>query len=666
MMEETIKLWFKEDFTDFDSAEGLNRNEPFELKRVNVLVGANNSGKSRFIRELATKASLSSINFQLPSIYLDVINEIDDFFKPYLADHGFTVTTESILSLDKMKSEWQILWSGLIELRTQFENAIKFNRYNFKYNSLEHEIYKKENSLYECKNFIKKINILIEKIENLKDAFYNLQLSSLNYYYINSLRSLKKLQVNSNQMEFKGNELSENDLELLQNPFIFRVYQDYKFLPNQIITGEDFFDLLTHSLLGQPNERQRIQDYQEKISHYFFNNQAVTIIPNLKDNHIEIKIGNDDQYPISQLGDGLQQVIILTYKAFLTTERSFFFIEEPEMHLHAGYVKQLVKFLLEETEHYYMMTSHSNYLLDMINEDNRIALYRVDKKQLDNDNNKSQTIIKRCDGDRTILQTLGVSPSSVFLANCTIWVEGITDRLYFVQYLKKYLEELKEQDEKRWNDYSRFIDGYHYAFVEYQGSNLKHWNFGNGIAKNVDSSQESGLDALLITANALVIADSDILDKQRFIALKKQLKNKIVTTVGKETENTLPKSFLIKQFFKMCPNNGLSNQGNRSKLEYKKEYEIYFSEDYETSEVGIGIYLNNVLSKMFTAGIFRKPKTTSKLFDFTDKGNQGTIKRKTNFCQDIVNLMQTEDWQLTESAKILCEAMFEHIAENNP
>ncbi|BBI66529.1 hypothetical protein PKHYL_07200 [Psychrobacter sp. KH172YL61] len=220
------------------------------------------------------------------------------------------------------------------------------------------------------------------------------------------------------------------------------------------------------------------------------------------------------------------------------------------MHLHAGYVKQLMKFLLNETDHYYMATSHSNYLLDMINEDNRIALYRVDKKQMNDEENKYETVIKRCDGDRTVLQTLGVSPSSVFLANCTIWVEGITDRLYFVQYLKKYLEELKEIDKTKWEDYSRFIDGYHYAFVEYQGSNLEHWDFEVDSLEAVDSSKNKGLNAILITSNALVIADADLTKKPRFNELEKQLGDKIAITQGKETENSLPKKFLIKKFLR--------------------------------------------------------------------------------------------------------------------
>ena len=336
-------------------------------------------------------------------------------------------------------------------------------------------------------------------------------------------------------------------------------------------------------------------EYQDKISHYFFNNQDVVIIPNRKDDILQIKIGDDNQFPISQLGDGLQQIIILTYKAFLTTEPSFFFIEEPEMHLHSGYVKQLMKFLLNETTHYYMATSHSNYLLDMINEDNRIALYRVDKELVDSEEKQYETVIKRCDGDRTILQTLGVSPSSVFLANCTIWVEGITDRLYFVQYFKKYLEEIKEIDRTKWNDYSRFIDGYHYTFVEYQGSNLEHWDFEIDSLKAVDSSKNKGLYAVLSTSSALVIADADLKEKPRFNELEKQLGDKIIITQGKETENTLPKNLLIRKFFKLCPNNGLANQGNTTKLAFSDEYQKYFKDSYQTSPKGIGKYFDRVV-----------------------------------------------------------------------
>lgn len=507
----------------------------------------------------------------------------------------------------------------------------------------------------EAQDFIKVLLDLVRSIEYFDFSEYQV-------FYINSLRTLKKI-----QSIHPSNEVSidpQLNLNIWNDPLLLRTHLDYDFPQNQIVSGEDFFEFLTDSLLGMPEERQRVYKYQNKISHYFLNNQDVIIIPNRKDDILQIKIGDDKQFPISQLGDGLQQVIILTYRAFLTTAPSFFFIEEPEMHLHAGYVKQLMKFLLNETDHYYMATSHSNYLLDMINEDKRIALYRVDKERIDNED-KYETVIKRCDGDRTILQTLGISPSSVFLANCTIWVEGITDRLYFVQYLKKYLEELKITDEEKWKDYSRFIDGYHYAFVEYQGSNLDHWDFSTESAESVDSSQNKGLSAVLVTSNALVVADSDLQGKPRFDELKEQLGDNMIITLGKETENTLPKNLLIKRFYQKCPQNAISIRGNTTKIIYKDEHLNYFDDDYFESDKGVGLYLDNTIEKMREDGIFPNLEDDQSSFTFSDKGEQGTVKGKTDFCHAIVELMQTEEWELTDSAIELCEAIFQHIKDNN-
>ncbi|MGO2672295.1 AAA family ATPase [Psychrobacter celer] len=653
-MEETIKLWFKEGYTDFNSGNGLNRNSPFELKRLNIIVGANNAGKSRFMREFIFKLKVNSVDFKYPQAYKDYISIINSFICNHSSKHQLEIPDNSLCSLEDILRQWQNTGSFLTDTRKAIEAHITYSTSSIKYDTLEYAIVTGKLS-HEVRKLIDDIDQLIEGLSNIKNTLDSLSFKALKFYYIDSLRSLRKL----------NSQIISIDAESEHYPLLSRTLTDYSFEKDEIISGEDFFGLLTDSLLGKPDERQRIQSYQEKLSHYFFNNEVITIIPHLRTDSIEIKIGEAEQFPISKLGDGLQQIIILTYKAFLTTEPSFFFIEEPEMHLHAGYVKQLMKFLLNETDHYYMATSHSNYLLDMINEDKRIALYRVDKEQIDDEENKYETVIKRCDGDRTILQTLGVSPSSVFLANCTIWIEGITDRLYFVQYLKKYLEELKTTDEEKWQDYSRFIDGYHYAFVEYQGSNLDHWDFSIESPASVDSSQNKGLSALLITSNALVVADSDLQGKPRFNELKEQLGDNMIITLGKETENTLPRELLIKRFYQKCPQNAVSTKGNTTKISYKDEHDNYFNDSYLESDKGVGTYLDNVITEMRTNNIFPSLEGEQESFTFSDKGAQGTVKGKTDFCHAIVELMQTEDWQLTEPAIELCESIFQHIKRNN-
>ncbi|MGP5065083.1 AAA family ATPase, partial [Psychrobacter celer] len=597
---------------------------------------------------------VNSVDFKYPQAYKDYISIINSFICNHSSKHQLEIPDNSLCSLEDILRQWQNTGSFLTDTRKAIEAHITYSTSSIKYDTLEYAIVTGKLS-HEVRKLIDDIDQLIEGLSNIKNTLDSLSFKALKFYYIDSLRSLRKL----------NSQIISIDAESEHYPLLSRTLTDYSFEKDEIISGEDFFGLLTDSLLGKPDERQRIQSYQEKLSHYFFNNEVITIIPHLRTDSIEIKIGEAEQFPISKLGDGLQQIIILTYKAFLTTEPSFFFIEEPEMHLHAGYVKQLMKFLLNETDHYYMATSHSNYLLDMINEDKRIALYRVDKEQIDDEENKYETVIKRCDGDRTILQTLGVSPSSVFLANCTIWIEGITDRLYFVQYLKKYLEELKTTDEEKWQDYSRFIDGYHYAFVEYQGSNLDHWDFSIESPASVDSSQNKGLSALLITSNALVVADSDLQGKPRFNELKEQLGDNMIITLGKETENTLPRELLIKRFYQKCPQNAVSTKGNTTKISYKDEHDNYFNDSYLESDKGVGTYLDNVITEMRTNNIFPSLEGEQESFTFSDKGAQGTVKGKTDFCHAIVELMQTEDWQLTEPAIELCESIFQHIKRNN-
>ena len=73
------------------------------------------------------------------------------------------------------------------------------------------------------------------------------------------------------------------------------------------------------------------------------------------------------------------------------------------------------------------------------------------------DNNKFK-VINSSPNDIDILNQLGVNNSSVFMANCTIWVEGISDKIYLNKYLKTYIESKGLKD---------FKEGIDYSFVEY-------------------------------------------------------------------------------------------------------------------------------------------------------------------------------------------------------
>lgn len=656
--EDLMKFWFDSSITEFNSDEGLNPDNPFEIKRVNIIVGSNNSGKSRFMRKISHAIPDTKFMIEYPESFKSFYEELKELIETHYEESPIALLEKDIFSFEDYSLAYDNLKEDIGGLFFNYRNDPSIGRLmntsssgiasqNAKLKSdtidiVSSKLYDftqnlKGNSEYKNHNLSQEINDYPRKFHSIKG------------YYIPSFRGLKKLSDSANYLY--------RDL----------ASKDYDYKPEKIITGEGFFEDIMQSLLGKPQQRKRVIEYQEKLSQYFFNNQEVTIIPNVKENALEIKIGNDEQYPIAHLGDGLQQVIILTYTPYLRTEQSMFFIEEPEMHLHAGYVKQIIKFLLNETNHTYFMTTHSNYLLDMINESNQITLYRVDKKQiLEDDSTRIETVIKRCDQDRSVLQVLGVKPSSVFLANCTIWIEGITDRLYLVEYMKKYLKELKDQDEEKYYNYSRYIDGYHYAFVEYQGANLAHWNFETELINDVDSGKENGLNALLVTSEALVIADSDLTGKPRFEEIKNQLGFNLQITRGKETENTLPKEILVEMFYQLCPANGRS--GGKTKLTKDENHLSHFKDNFEISSKGIGEYFDDTLTRLRKANIIESLTENDKAYKFSDsKSKQGTIKKKTEFCRSAIELMQDEnfEWKLTESARELCEAIFNHIEKCN-
>ena len=399
----------------------------------------------------------------------------------------------------------------------------------------------------------------------------------------------------------------------------------------------------------------------------------ITLIPKHDQDVVNIKIGNESQFPISQLGDGLQQVIILTYEAFIKNDQTHvFFIEEPELHMHAGMVRQLMNFYLNETDHYYFFTTHSNHLLDMADESDQVIIQKFVKEPKEN-SKEFDFKIYRCDRDRDLLASLGVKPSSVYLANCTIWVEGITDRLYITKYMEKYLSELEESNSELYKKYRRFMPNYHYTFVEYAGSNLVHWDFSDEFT---DHLNDQGMNALLTTSSVLLIADGDIQGKgNRVEQLTKSLGEQFYLLSCKETENTLPANIIhyacnikfsglelaLHNDIKLQSilKNYLSIDGMQSDTKDGFDISLLLNDQsYFHAKDGIGKIIDSKIKVGNPRTIDEKPKKC-----FADAS--GTIKDKLKFCRLILTLMDHVEWTLTASAQELCKTIFEHINTAN-
>lgn len=624
-MTEKLYYW-AENLENYSSDNEQDYDQIIEIKRLNFFIGKNNAGKSRFSRSLfISKIKFADINFMSIENELRVIKDV--VTKSYQRNIGYQNQYGGNLKEELLRLIEELINPDSSQKHSNFKKLMD--------NNLSEIVKFHENNNKE------RFNAIFEKFFSNSKKFYQ-KYSFKSKFYIPILRGMRPV----------------TEIENKQ-PYIERAQKDYfhdkeKFNANNIITGESLYHELKIHLLGEPEQREIIRNYEEKLSQYFFDNETVTLIPKHDQDVVNIKIGSDRQFPISELGDGLQQVIILTYEAFIKQDQIHaFFIEEPELHMHAGMVRQLMNFYLNETSHYYFFTTHSNHLLDMADESDQVIIQKFVKQPKENDQNGFDFKIYRCDRDRDLLASLGVKPSSVYLANCTIWIEGITDRLYITKYMEKYLSELKTDKPEQYKKYRRFMPNYHYTFVEYAGSNLTHWSFNDNYA---DHLEDKGLSAKAVASEMLLIADGDIKEKaDRAKKLTTELtKENFFKFECKEIENTLPRDSIIrvaKQRFNRM------HKSTQQGFTIEKLDVVGTTNHFDHNEFGIGKLLDNQI---------RNSRTKSEKLAFADGEGVGTIKNKLDFCREIINdFDKNPDWQLTPKAKELCERIFLHIEKCN-
>ena len=203
----------------------------------------------------------------------------------------------------------------------------------------------------------------------------------------------------------------------------------------------------------------------------------------------------------------------------------------------------------------YFVTTHSNHFLDLINDyeyQDKISIYSVSIL------NGTKYVKQENDLSDTVYNLLGTRPSSILLANKTLWVEGVSDRMYIRHGLSLYQKEYN----KKISEY------YDYAFVEYSGSNLDHY------FKDDSEQVDLNIDALSNLKNVFLLADDDGIyingkngnKRKRYDKAKKVLKNNFKTTDGIEIENYLSPN-VLKAIF----SSNIKIQELTDVADYKKE-----------------------------------------------------------------------------------------------
>lgn len=585
-----------------------------KLSKINIFVGANNSGKSRFMRQLADTERL---RFTLQHNF-DQINELKN------------VTARSIINIASSLRFTEI--DGLVQA------ANSLQKYEF---------------IDEASNYLEDITNIYNKVYSNRALSYTID----NTTYSDG-RAAENLRTNLSSLK----EQFDKIIPILPKQFVFkklyiptlrglRSIQGFKdfykekteldYFPDktgtnkadifEVFTGLKLYEEIRELLLGDLSQREVIIEFQKFLSESFFENKPVVLIPRSGD-VLFVKIGNETELPIHNLGDGIQSIIILTFPLFKSKNQNLLaFIEEPEMFMHPGLQRIFLNTLMKFDNHQFFFTTHSNHFLDLTLDYESISIYTFNKMLED----KGEKVISAkfhvqnvSNESHKTLELLGVKNSSVLLTNCTIWVEGITDRKYLAHYLSMYQEKLKK---KSGNGCKLFKEDLHYSFVEYSGSNITHWSF---------LDNEGAIEVERLCGKLFLIADRDKADDLKKTTRHKRLKEKLGDRFYRlncrEIENLLPPDILKKVI-----------EG------YEKEKPVFpaFSHNDYKNEL-----LGNFIDKKILKG---KSTRTGKY-----AAESGTVSKKSAFCEKALSHIKDFD-ALSPEAKKLTKLIYEFIRTNN-
>lgn len=185
--------------------------------------------------------------------------------------------------------------------------------------------------------------------------------------------------------------------------------------------------------------------------------------------------------PIESLGSGIHEVIILA-SAATVLEDHVVCIEEPELHLNPILQKKLLRYISRQTQNQYFITTHSAALMDTPGAE----VYHVRLSG-------GASIVERATSNEhrsAVCEDLGYHPSDLLQANCVVWVEGPSDRIYLNWWLGSVAPDL--------------VEGIHYSVMFYGGRLAAH------LSQAPDSAEIDDFISLRrLNRRGVMIIDSD-------------------------------------------------------------------------------------------------------------------------------------------------------------
>jgi predicted ATP-dependent endonuclease of OLD family len=516
------------------------------LAGVNVLVGANNSGKSRFMRTLittqqyiifdkqqayeafvqtqqelnilATKVgagltfTMTNVRANKDSLYF-LSNEheelhqlhdqspisIDAYFFKSLSQTILTLATST--STESFETSLEIVRKQITKIKlglSVLALPTHTSRWPDSYNGTQTLSY--QNTDFPS-SLIGKLDEVIKLLQCVEACISSIQPTSK--IYVPILRTARALLPDGGETPVTAAQRRE-----LTTLFVNTIATSYKIDPKlvEIQTGLDLYTRINRNRNDSKENRRLFDKFEDFISKNFFQGKGFEVVARYAEpgeqEHLHVSI-NNKEHEIHFLGDGIQALITLLYPVFLAKPKAWVFIEEPEVHLHPGMQRLFIETLLndptiKDKELTIFLTTHSNHLFDTaVENQDKVSVLAFQKTQEDP---PRFSISATTSGQLNILNLLEVTNSSVFMANCAIWIEGPSDRIYLRKYLEEYV--------KHHHPKLRLHEDLEYCFFEYAGSNLAHYVFSDDPEKlSVDETEK--INAWFLANRIFLVADAD-------------------------------------------------------------------------------------------------------------------------------------------------------------
>ena len=530
------------------------------LAPINIFVGANNSGKSRLMRELFAQEIYAK--FKLSSS------------AELAGDHRLESLLRKLAELQSSSHERFADDKWIHRSGDGRDGKLTLHRLN---QMLASNANRGSNVNYDLREIMQKLE-LHGVVESIRSC------NAINRCYVPMLRGMRPPSLPSSQKQgVSQHEHADIYATRSMCDYFSSGSASLGWDPDRetatIFTGLTLYSELRKCLLGRTQKlRDSVREYEEYLSKNFFSGQSVTLVPVEEGGNdvVHIKIGDKDDYPIYMLGDGLQSLIICTYPIFAQPAPALFFLEEPDIGMHPSLQRNFLEFLSSQHQlkgHQFFLTTHSNHLLDLLQDNHLVSIYSFREVEesdagqglglpgistADQPQSKPRLHIRQTSQyDRSILMRLGVRPSSTYLANATVWVEGVSDCAYIRAYLHAFFCYLQSRGGEFGDRLARRLQSYkedrHYAFVEYSGANLTHFDFSEceDHFERDSGSSNSTVRSARLCGNAIVIADGDVSEKgRRESVFRSQLAERLVVLPGKEIENIIPQELMKEQIRK--------------------------------------------------------------------------------------------------------------------